>query len=170
MDAIFQFIIKVIYLKENIKFKIKESLNNINNTRVSSRIEYKSEAKIFDFERFNVIDVIYGNKPFEKYGKVIVFNGNIYNNHEIKEELIKRGHSFTTGDDIEVLLASYIEFGKNCVHKIKGMFNFIIYDRENESIFGARDLFGIKPLYYINKESAIIFSSEYKFILEYMKI
>ncbi|HBG4417136.1 TPA: asparagine synthetase B, partial [Clostridioides difficile] len=79
--------------KENIKFKIKESLNNINNTRVSSRIEYKSEAKIFDFERFNVIDVIYGNKPFEKYGKVIVFNGNIYNNHEIKEELIKRGHS-----------------------------------------------------------------------------
>lgn len=152
--------------KEDIKFKIKESVNN---TRLSSRIEYKDEEKTFDFERFNVIDDIYGNKPFEKDGKVIVFNGNIYNYHEIKEELIKKGHNFTTNDDIEVLLASYIEFGKNCVHKIKGMFNFIIYDRENESIFGARDLFGIKPLYYINKENAIIFSSEYKFLLEYMK-
>ncbi|HBF4047292.1 TPA: asparagine synthase (glutamine-hydrolyzing) [Clostridioides difficile] len=152
--------------KEDIKFKIKESVNN---TRLSSRIEYKDEEKTFDFERFNVIDAIYGNKPFEKDGKVIVFNGNIYNYHEIKEELIKKGHNFTTNDDIEVLLASYIEFGKNCVHKIKGMFNFIIYDRENESIFGARDLFGIKPLYYINKENAIIFSSEYKFLLEYMK-
>ncbi|HBZ0356633.1 TPA: asparagine synthase (glutamine-hydrolyzing) [Clostridioides difficile] len=152
--------------REDIKFKIKESVNN---TRLSSRIEYKDEEKTFDFERFNVIDAIYGNKPFEKDGKVIVFNGNIYNYHEIKEELIKKGHNFTTNDDIEVLLASYIEFGKNCVHKIKGMFNFIIYDRENESIFGARDLFGIKPLYYINKENAIIFSSEYKFLLEYMK-
>ncbi|HBE9551105.1 asparagine synthase (glutamine-hydrolyzing) [Clostridioides difficile] len=152
--------------KEDIKFKIKGSVNN---TRLSSRIEYKDEEKTFDFERFNVIDAIYGNKPFEKDGKVIVFNGNIYNYHEIKEELIKKGHNFTTNDDIEVLLASYIEFGKNCVHKIKGMFNFIIYDRENESIFGARDLFGIKPLYYINKENAIIFSSEYKFLLEYMK-
>lgn len=155
-----------ISIKEDIKFKIKESVNN---TRLSSRIEYKDEEKTFDFERFNVIDAIYGNKPFEKDGKVIVFNGNIYNYHEIKEELIKKGHNFTTNDDIEVLLASYIEFGKNCVHKIKGMFNFIIYDRENESIFGARDLFGIKPLYYINKENAIIFSSEYKFLLEYMK-
>ncbi|EGT3847989.1 asparagine synthetase B, partial [Clostridioides difficile] len=61
--------------KENIKFKIKESVNN---TRLSSRIEYKDEEKTFDFERFNVIDAIYGNKPFEKDGKVIVFNGNIY--------------------------------------------------------------------------------------------
>lgn len=155
-----------IFKKEDIKFKIKEFVNNI---RFFSRIEYKDEEKIFDFERFNVIDVIYGNKLFEKDGKVIVFNGNIYNYYEIKEELIKKGYNFIINDDIEVLLVFYIEFGKNCVYKIKGMFNFIIYDRENESIFGVRDLFGIKLFYYINKENVIIFFLEYKFLFEYMK-
>ncbi|KPI52382.1 asparagine synthase [Clostridioides difficile] len=155
--------------KEDIKLKKKESINNINNVNLDSREKFKNDEKTFDFERFDVIDVICGNKPFEKDGKVIVFNGSIYNCHEIKAELIEKGHTFTTDDDIEILLASYIEFGKNCVHKIKGMFSFIIYDKANESIFGARDLFGIKPLYYINNEKSIIFASEYKFILEYIK-
>lgn len=155
--------------KENIKLKKKDSINNMNNVSLDSREEFKNDEKNFDFERFDVIDVIYGNKPFEKDGKVIVFNGEIYNCHEIKAELIDKGHNFTTDDDIEILLASYIEFGKNCVHKIKGMFSFIIYDKASESIFGARDLFGIKPLYYINNEKAILFSSEYKFMLEYIK-
>ncbi|MCC0640072.1 MULTISPECIES: asparagine synthase (glutamine-hydrolyzing) [unclassified Clostridioides] len=155
--------------KEDIKFKIKESVNNINHISLDSRGYLKGEEKEFDFNRFDVIDVIHGVKPFEKDGKVIVLNGEIYNSCEIKEELIKKGYSFATDSDIEILLTSYIAFGKNCVHKIKGMFSFIIYDKENESIFGARDLFGIKPLYYINKEKVIIFASEYKFILEYVK-
>ncbi|MGO0984858.1 asparagine synthase (glutamine-hydrolyzing) [Clostridioides difficile] len=155
--------------KEDIKFKIKESVNNINHISFDSRRYLKDEKKEFDFNRFDVIDVIHGVKPFEKDGKVIVLNGEIYNSYEIKEELIKKGYSFATDSDIEILLTSYIAFGKNCVHKIKGMFSFVIYDKEEESIFGARDLFGIKPLYYINKEKVIIFASEYKFILEYIK-
>ncbi|EQF25233.1 asparagine synthase [Clostridioides difficile CD160] len=155
--------------REDIKFKKKESINNMNNVDLDSRKEFKNDEKTFNFDRFNVIDVIYGNKPFEKDGKVIIFNGNIYNCHEIKAELVEKGYTFTTNDDIEILLTSYIEFGKNCVHKIKGMFSFIIYDRASESIFGARDLFGIKPLYYINNEKAILFASEYKFMLEYIK-
>ncbi|MCC0668352.1 asparagine synthase (glutamine-hydrolyzing) [Clostridioides sp. ZZV14-6153] len=155
--------------KEDIKFKIKESVNNINHISLDSREYLKGEEKEFDFNRFDVIDVIHGVKPFEKDGKVIVLNGEIYNSCEIKEELIKKGYSFSTDSDIEILLTSYIAFGKNCVHKIKGMFSFIIYDKKDESIFGARDLFGIKPLYYINKEKVIIFASEYKFILEYIK-
>ncbi|WP_131023138.1 glutamine--fructose-6-phosphate transaminase (isomerizing) [Clostridioides difficile] len=86
--------------KEDIKFKIKESVNN---TRLSSRIEYKDEEKTFDFERFNVIDAIYGNKPFEKDGKVIVHNGIIENYMEIKEELISEGVKFESQTDTEVI-------------------------------------------------------------------
>lgn len=115
----------------------------------------------FGFNRLSIIDLEGGNQPFEKEKRTIIFNGEIYNHNELREELIGN-NEFTTNSDTEVLLTSYINYGEKCVDKLRGMFAFIIYDEVKNIVFGARDHFGIKPLYYVNNDDFIAFSSEYK--------
>lgn len=95
---------------------------------------------------------------------VIIFNGEIYNYAEIKAQLDGK-YAFKTHSDTEVLLNAYIEWGQNCLHKLNGMFSFVIYDRNNRTLFGARDPFGIKPFFYSNNGSKFLFASEIKAIL-----
>ena len=93
----------------------------------------------------------------------IVFNGEIYNYHEIRQELIQLGFSFKTSSDTEVVLMAWKKWGKNCLNKFNGMFAIIIYDFDNNQIFVARDRFGVKPLYYwVSKLGYIAFASEIK--------
>ena len=115
----------------------------------------------FGFNRLSIIDLECGNQPFKKENRTIIFNGEIYNHNELRAELNK-SNEFTTNSDTEVLLTSYINYGEKCVDKLRGMFAFIIYDEVKNIVFGARDHFGIKPLYYINNDEFIAFSSEYK--------
>ena len=115
----------------------------------------------FGFNRLSIIDLEGGNQPFEKEKRTIIFNGEIYNHNELREELIGN-NEFTTNSDTEVLLTSYINYGEKCLDKLRGMFAFIIYDEVKDIVFGARDHFGIKPLYYVNNDDFIAFSSEYK--------
>ena len=96
---------------------------------------------------------------------VIVYNGEIYNFHEIKKELVKRGFNFFSTSDTEVVLKSYIRWGNECVKFFNGMWAFAIYDKKERKIFLSRDRFGIKPLYYFNERGKFIFSSEIKGIL-----
>ena len=99
-------------------------------------------------------------------GKIwITYNGEIYNYIELKNELIKDGYSFKTQTDTEVILASYQKWGKNCIDHFNGMWAFVIYDPENQELFGSRDRFGVKPFYYFLNDKIFAFSSEQKALL-----
>lgn len=121
----------------------------------------------FGFNRLSIIDLECGNQPFQKEDRTIIFNGEIYNHKELRDEL-KKNNEFSTHSDTEVLLTSYISYGEKCLNKLRGMFAFIIYDEVKNIVFGARDHFGIKPLYYINNDEFIAFSSEYKALIPLM--
>jgi asparagine synthase (glutamine-hydrolysing) len=95
----------------------------------------------------------------------IIFNGEIYNYLELKQELIRKGYSFLSTSDTEVLLKCYMEYKENCLNKLVGMFAFAILNIKDKELFLARDFFGIKPLYYIHNNNFFAFSSEIKPLL-----
>jgi asparagine synthase (glutamine-hydrolysing) len=115
--------------------------------------------------RLSIIDLsISAKQPlFNEDGSVVlVFNGEIYNFQELREELLAKGHTFISHTDSEVLVHLYEEEGVNMLSRIRGMFAFVIYDRNKQQTFVARDHFGIKPLYYFNNENHFAFASEMK--------
>lgn len=117
----------------------------------------------FGFVRLSIIDLsVGGHQPmFSKDNRyVIVFNGEIFNYIEIRDELKREGHIFTTGTDTEVLLTSYIKWGEDCLNHFNGMWAFAIYDRLEKTVFASRDRFGIKPFYYLLKDDFFAFASE----------
>lgn len=119
----------------------------------------------FAHKRLSIIDIDpRSNQPLSsECGRYsIVYNGEIYNFQSIRSDLIKKGYKFKTCSDTEVLLNAYIEYGKDVLLIINGMFAFAIYDSKEDSLFVARDRFGIKPLYYFLDDSEILFSSEIK--------
>lgn len=117
----------------------------------------------FGHNRLSIIDLNpKANQPMN-FGKYwIVFNGEIYNYKEIKQELQQQGIKFTTASDTEVILKSYDFYGQKCVEKFIGMWAFSIYNTEDQSLFCSRDRFGIKPFYYISNAQSFYFSSEIK--------
>lgn len=96
----------------------------------------------------------------------IVFNGEIYNYQVIREELIALGYQFTSNSDTEVVLKAYIAWGAACLTKFNGMWSFVIYDKNQQKLFGARDRFGVKPFYYIHNNNYFAFCSEIKGLLK----
>ena len=94
----------------------------------------------------------------------IVFNGEIYNYLELRDELIAHGHRFTSDSDTEVLLRAYLEWGVDCLPRLNGMWAFVIWDERDGSSFIARDRFGVKPLYFTRASDCTLFASEPKFI------
>ena len=118
--------------------------------------------------RLSIIDLKGGEQPIwnESHDKAVVFNGEIYNYKELREELEAKGHVFKTKTDTEVLLHGYEEYQEDLFLKLRGMFAFVIYDAKTKEIIGARDPFGIKPLYYYH-DQAFMFSSEIKSFLEH---
>lgn len=127
--------------------------------------------------RLSILDISKnGSQPMsyqhERYW--ITFNGEIFNFLDIKSELIKKGYTFISESDTEVILASYNEWGKECLHKFNGMWSFAIWDDKNKELFIARDRFGIKPLYYLLIPRVIFaFASEtraFKYLDQYQRI
>lgn len=119
------------------------------------------------FVRLSILDLSpAGHQPMHSNdGRyVIVYNGEVYNYIEIREELAHK-YTFKTGTDTEIVLAAYQEWGRNCLDRFNGMFAFVIYDTETKEIFGARDRYGIKPLYYFIDSKQLIFASDIKSIL-----
>ena len=119
------------------------------------------------FRRLSIIDLDKGSQPIfnEDKDKVIVFNGEIYNYKEIREELKSKGHKFSTNTDTEVILHGYEEYKEDILNKLRGMFSFVIYDIKEKSLFGARDFYGIKPFYYYYDNENFLFGSEIKCFL-----
>lgn len=116
------------------------------------------------FRRLSIIDLEGGNQPmFNEDGTlVLVFNGEIYNYKQLREELAELGHIFGTNADSEVVLHGFEAWGNEVVSRLRGMFAFVIYNKDDKSIFGARDMFGIKPFYYTLTENSFLFGSEIK--------
>ncbi len=121
--------------------------------------------------RLSIIDLNTGNQPIFNEDKTVavVFNGEIYNFQEIRDELKIKGHQFTTTSDTEILVHSYEEFGSDFVERLNGIFAFAIYDTKQELLMLARDHFGIKPLHYYYKDGTLIFGSEQKSIILHPK-
>lgn len=121
----------------------------------------------FGFRRLSIIDVDNGKQPlsYENERYWIIFNGEIYNYLELRKELIDQGYKFTTDSDTEVIIALYSSIKEQAVRKLRGMFAFVIWDKVEERLFGARDHFGIKPFFYCEQDDTTYFASEKKSIL-----
>lgn len=157
--------------------------NNIPNTREvlermsesithrgpDSHGEHIDEGVALGFRRLSIIDLSNGSQPLynEDGTVVLVFNGEIYNYQPLREELLSYGHSFSTETDSEVLIHGYEQWGKELLGRLRGMFAFVIWDKKSGELFGARDFFGIKPLYYTSMGGAFIFGSEIKSFLHH---
>jgi len=123
--------------------------------------------------RLSIIDLQKGDQPmFNEDGSiVVVHNGAIYNFRDIRLELEKHGHRFSTESDTEVIVHAYEEYGYDCVQYFNGMFAFALYDQNKDLLFLSRDRFGIKPLHYIClDDDRILFGSEIKALLQYKQI
>lgn len=132
--------------------------------------DYYMDGEIsLGFRRLSIIDLDGGRQPIlnEDKSKVLMFNGEIYNYQSIRAELISKGHVFTTKTDSEVLLHGYEEYGTELLNKLRGMFAFIIWDKNTRELFGARDFFGIKPFYYSKMGETLMFGSEIKSFLSH---
>lgn len=115
--------------------------------------------------RLSIIDLSTGNQPMqiEEGQVVIVYNGEVYNFCNLKEELEKKGHRFVSTSDTEVVARCYVEYGiEGCLSKLEGMFAFAIYDRQKKTVYIARDRYGEKPLYFYEDDHAFYFASELK--------
>ena len=121
------------------------------------------------FRRLAIIDLDTGGQPMfnEDRSLVVTFNGEIYNYRELREELARLGHTFSNRADTEVLLHGYEEWGVRLLDRLRGMFAFVIWDIRRRELFAARDMFGIKPLYYVQTGGQLVYGSEIKSILEY---
>lgn len=131
---------------------------------------FVDEKVALGHRRLSIIDLSpIGKQPMwdinERVG--IVFNGEIYNFNEIKEELLQKGYQFKSHTDTEVIINAYLEYGIKCLEKFNGMFGLCIYDKYNNKSYIARDRIGIKPLYYTETDGKLVFSSEIKAILKY---
>lgn len=128
---------------------------------------YIDDEVSLGFRRLSIIDLDGGRQPLENEdcSMVLCFNGEIYNYKELQSELAARGHVFKTETDSEVIIHGYEEYGERILNMLRGMFAFVIWDKRKKEMFGARDFFGIKPLYYTNTNGAFIFGSEIKSFL-----
>ena len=155
--------------------KHKNVLLNMNSSLINRGPDedgyYIKEHVALAHKRLIVIDPKGGKQPMvEQLSEneyVIVYNGQIYNTKELRQTLEENGFTFKGHSDTEVLLKSYIYYGKNVVHHLNGIFAFAIWDQKNKELFIARDHFGIKPLFYTMQNNSFIFASEIKAIFQY---
>lgn len=129
---------------------------------------FAEENVCFSFNRLSIVDYESGSQPmtYDDDNYVIVFNGEIYNYIELREMLIEKGVEFKTQSDTEVILALYKLEGNAVIDHLRGMFAFIIWDKQKGKIFGARDPYGIKPLFYKEEEGLVYFASELKSLVD----
>ncbi len=144
-----------------------EMMNKIIHRGPDSEGMYVGESACLGFRRLSIIDLEGGDQPMynEDRSLVITFNGEIYNFLELREQLVAAGHDFKTRSDTEVLIHGFEEWGEELPKRLRGMYAFVIHNIKDGSLFGCRDIFGIKPFYYANMGDSFIFGSEIKSFL-----
>ncbi|BDR55656.1 asparagine synthase (glutamine-hydrolyzing) [Xylocopilactobacillus apis] len=153
---------------ENKEEVLTNMMNAIKHRGPNSSGQYINDDVALGFRRLSIIDLRGGSQPiFNEDGeKAIIFNGEIYNFKPLRKDLITAGHTFTTKTDTEVLLHGFEEWGmEGLLKKIRGMFAFIIWDNKEKKLYGARDFFGIKPMYYYQDGDRFLVGSEIKSFL-----
>lgn len=148
---------------------LKLMMNRIIHRGPDSDGVYLDDNIALGFRRLSIIDLSEGDQPMfnEDKSLVLVFNGEIYNYKDLRAELLDAGHKFSNNSDSEVLLHGYEQWGEELVKKLRGMYAFVIFDKKDNSVFGARDIFGIKPFYYTFMNGSFIFGSEIKSFLDH---
>lgn len=146
---------------------VREMLNKILHRGPDSHEVYVDEETALGFARLSIIDLEGGTQPIfnEDQSLVLIFNGEIYNFRELREELLEKGHTFATHSDTEVIVHGYEEYGAGILDRLRGMFAFTIWNKKTKELFGARDHFGIKPYYYGQMEDCFLYGSEIKSFL-----
>ncbi|MEJ8545343.1 asparagine synthase (glutamine-hydrolyzing) [Brevibacillus borstelensis] len=128
-----------------------------------------SKHAAFGHRRLVVVDPAGGRQPMSRQrdgrAYTLVYNGELYNTEDIRRELIACGHSFRSHSETEVLLAAYMEWEADCVHKLNGIFAFAVWDERKQQLFLARDRLGVKPLFYAERGPVFLFASELKALL-----
>lgn len=125
--------------------------------------EYFDDKIYLGFKRLSILDLANGVQPYSYKDELeIIFNGEVYNYISLRDELIKEGFEFNTNSEVEVLAKLYSKHGEDFVKKLRGMFAFVIWDKKNNTLLGARDPFGIKPFYYTENETGLYIASELK--------
>ena len=153
--------------EENKEANIKRMTDLIAHRGPDDEGYYTDNNIALGFRRLSIIDLNTGSQPIynKDKTKIIVFNGEIYNYQELREDLIERGYEFITKTDTEVILHGYEEYKEEILNKLRGMFAFVIYDKNTNEIFAARDFYGIKPFYYAPMDNTFLFGSEIKSFL-----
>ncbi len=155
------------HLKEEAERALKAMTDVISHRGPDAQGQYVDNFAALGHRRLSIIDLEGGAQPMaDETGRyIIVFNGEIYNFLDIRKELESKGYTFQTRSDTEVILKSYMEWGKGAIERLCGMFAFAIWDRDERTLFLARDRIGKKPLYVYEAKGKIAFSSEIKSIL-----
>ena len=153
---------------DNAEAVLSEMMDRIRHRGPDAGGRYLNGEIALGHRRLSIIDITeQGDQPIfnEDRSMVLVFNGEIYNYKEIREQLLAAGHTFRTETDSEVLIHGYEEYGTELLNKLRGMFSFVIWDEKEKTLFGARDFFGIKPMYYAQMGGSFLFGSEIKAFL-----
>ncbi len=147
----------------------EEMMDSITHRGPDEADKYVDENIAMGFRRLSIIGLEGGNQPIfnEDKSLVLTFNGEIYNYKELKKDLIEKGHIFSTETDSEVLVHGFEEYGEQLAEKLRGMFGFVIYNKITNELYGARDMFGIKPFFYTVQNGQFLYSSELKAFLHY---
>ncbi|MBR5528458.1 MAG: asparagine synthase (glutamine-hydrolyzing) [Clostridia bacterium] len=158
---------KKLSLTENDKAAVINMSQSIRHRGPDDCKTWFSDNYAFAFRRLSIIDLEAGAQPFTAFdGKYTgIFNGEIYNYLELREELVKKGYTFKTRSEIETILTLYHDEGPEFIKKLRGMFAIVIYNSNDGKLFFGRDPFGIKPFYYRVGSEGISFSSEFKAFL-----
>ena len=150
---------------------VKNMLTTMRRRGPDSSGVYRSVGTVLLHSRLAVIDPMGGRQPMvlQNSGEfyVIVYNGELYNTQEVRQELQSLGHNFQGHSDTEVVLHAYAEFGADCLHRLNGIFAFAVWEGKRQRLFLARDRIGVKPLFYKLHKGGLIFASEIKTILAY---
>ncbi len=153
--------------KEQSSILLERMLNKIAHRGPDARGKFFENGLALGHNRLSIIDLSDdGIQPMHHFGNTIVYNGEIYNYIELRDDLIKKGFTFKTQSDTEVILAAYKEYGRDCVNLFMGMWAFAIWDEQEKLLFCSRDRFGIKPFNYIANGNRFYFASEYKALKE----
>ena len=157
---------------ENRNQVLTDMMNTIVHRGPDSEGRYVDEDAALGFRRLSIIDLSeVGDQPLYNEDKtlVLVFNGEIYNYQELRKELVEAGHVFASNTDSETLVHGFEEWGEKLVDRLRGMYAFAIWDIKKKKLFAARDIFGIKPLYFAQMNQTLLFGSEIKSFLEHPK-
>jgi asparagine synthase (glutamine-hydrolysing) len=153
-------------IPENREAILKSMLTSIAHRGPDDEGMYFDGAVALGHRRLSVLDLSSaGHQPMKHKDYLIVYNGEVYNYLELRDELKRFGHTFTTGTDTEVILHAYDQWGEDCLNRFNGMWAFAIYDKRKQTLFCSRDRFGVKPFYYYEDNEKLIFASEIKAIL-----